>query len=169
MRKQIFENIDGKLRLLVTPEECRDITFNVAIDDNLIPNVLFNGIKSNSSLEYKGKVYTLNISVNEGICSISLSIDGAVKDRWKCNSFRSFSSVQMDIWFKYDITLISFITLNNIVDDDFINEYVNIWYYPPITVGRTEWDYIAPETKNIGGGWYSVSYNEDGSFTTAKC
>ena len=169
MIKQLFENIDGKVRLLVDPYECRDIMFNITIDDDLVPNIMFNGIKSSSSLEFEDKVYTLVIDVNSGICAITLSINGVSTDRWRCDSFRAFNLIQQDIWFKYGITLIAFITLNKIVNDEFIEKYVNVWFYPPITVGRTQWDYRAPETKNIGGGWYCVTYNEDGSFTTAKC
>ena len=158
--KQLYEVKDGKVNLLISFDEYRDVIFNLGLSPEMVENVMFNRIKGDYGLV---NGYNLSISVDSGIGTFSLYSGNTLEFRWECKTFQEFWSFQMDMWMNYGIPLTAFI-----VDDIVREKYSSVLFYPPVGE-RTIWDYTEPDIPvNEKKVWSGVKYNDDGTFSTFK-
>jgi hypothetical protein len=167
MKRQLYHQVKGGgYDLQISFDEYRRIMYDLRVDDDLIFNPFIHRIKGSFNFIHEDKTISVTIGIDRGIASFIVKDGGAVLMNYRADNFYEFNSFQIEYWNMFGVPIVFHLKELDLIDED---KHLTVLYYPPIITGRTEWDYREPDTKNIGGGWYSVNYNQDGSFYTKKC
>lgn len=140
--KQLYQIDGGRYTLNINWDEYRQIMYELTIPEQVVFNPFINLIKSSYTFNHDGNTIVVRMTNHSGKGLVNISCDDINIMDLVIDDLYGHYKFQIEYWNMFGIPLVFHLKDNKVINDENIDYYSSVLFFPPILSGRTEWDVV---------------------------